>query len=147
MRYASWVLLLLLVATTSWAAPKCDISTPGLNFGSYDPLSASPTDAVGSIEVACGQGIPYSIEFEVSQQDATGGREMKITGGPTRATYYLYTDSARTRIWGDGTSGTHTVNGIGDGTTHQVTVYGRVPAGQNLPFGTYRDSVLARVAF
>jgi spore coat protein U-like protein len=147
-RCASWALIALLAATaTAWAAPRCDITAQGPNFGLYDTLSGSPTDAVGTILVSCDPGIPYSIEMEVSQLGAGGAREMKQGGGGARATYFLYTDSARTRIWGNGSGGTYTVTGVGNGAAQQVPVYGRVPPGQTPPFGTYGDSVQVRVQF
>jgi len=106
-RRANWALIALLAATaTAWGAPRCDITAQGPNFGLYDTLSGSPTDAVGTIQVICDPGIPYSIEMEVSQLGAGGAREMKQGGGGARATYFLYTDPARTRIWGDGSGGT-----------------------------------------
>ena len=148
MRRANWALIALLAATaTAWGAPRCDITAQGPNFGLYDTLSGSPTDAVGTIQVICDPGIPYSIEMEVSQLGAGGAREMKQGGGGARATYFLYTDPARTRIWGDGSGGTFTVTGVGSGAAQQVPVYGRVPPGQTPPFGTYGDSVQVRVQF
>ncbi len=148
MRCASCALIALLAATTTaWAAPKCDVTAQGPNFGLYDTLSSNPTDAVGTIQVTCDPGMPYSIELQTSQLGPNGERQMKQGGGGARATYFLYTDATRTRIWGDGNGGTFTVTGVGTGAAQQVPVYGRVPARQAPPFGTYGDSVQVRVQF
>lgn len=138
---------LLGAATAAGAAPRCDVSAQGPAFGLYDSLSPNPTDAVGTIRVTCTAGVRYGVALQVSQVGPTGAREMKQSGGGARAAYYLYTDSARTRVWGDGTGGTFTVTGVGSGSAQQIPVYGRVPARQSLPFGGYRDSVQVRVDF
>lgn len=148
MRSANLSIVTLLAVTTSvWAAPKCDVSAQGPDFGTYDSLASSPNDAVGTITVTCGTGLPYVIELSASQLGPNGEREMKQGGGGARATYYLYTDAGRTRVWADGRNGTFTVTGVTSGAAQQVPVYGRAPAGQTLPFGTYGDSVQVRVQF
>src|SRR6266487_1298814 len=49
----------------------------------------------------------------------------KMVNAGTLLNYNLYTDAARTTVWGDGTGGTVTVSGSSNGsTTH--TVYGRI---------------------
>lgn len=65
--------------------------------------------------------------------------------------YNLYTDSTRTTLWGDGSAGTSYVS---DGyllglltVSRNYPVYGRVPAGQNLPAGVYSDVVVVTVDY
>ena len=50
-----------------------------------------------------------------------------MTNGSNTINYLLYTDSARTTVWGN-TVGTDTVAAIGNGASQSFTVYGRVPA-------------------
>ena len=50
--------------------------------------------------------------------------------GRQSADYNIYTDAARTNVWGDGTGGTATIANTGTGAAQNVTVYGRVPSGQ-----------------
>jgi spore coat protein U-like protein len=62
-------------------------------------------------------------------------------------TYNLYQDSARSTLWGN-TSGTAPSAVAGTGTNADITVYGRVDAGQNLPVAvSYTDTVVATVTF
>jgi spore coat protein U-like protein len=66
--------------------------------------------------------------------------------------YNLYTTSARTTVWGDGSSSTGTVSdsyllGLGAGTSTDYTVWGRIPMQQNVPTGTYNDSVVLTVEY
>jgi spore coat protein U-like protein len=71
--------------------------------------------------------------------------------GSHQLNYNLYTNSARTSIWGDGSSGTNTVGDsytLGIGTTvNDYTVYGRIPALQNAYSGFYSDSVIVTVEY
>ena len=60
--------------------------------------------------------------------------------------YNLYTDPARTEIWGDGQFGV-TVPGAGNGTTQSFPVYGRVFPGQVVPSGPYSDYIQVTVLF
>jgi spore coat protein U-like protein len=63
--------------------------------------------------------------------------------------YNLYRNAARTNIWGDGTSGTavYTRANPPNNSNVNVTVYGRVPAGQDVSAGTFSDTVTAVINF
>jgi spore coat protein U-like protein len=65
--------------------------------------------------------------------------------------YQLYVNTARTTVWGDGTGGTATVQdgyllGVGS-ETRSYPVLGRIPGGQNVPVGSYADSIVVTVDF
>jgi spore coat protein U-like protein len=70
---------------------------------------------------------------------------MILLGGSETMDYNLYRDGSRTLIWGDGTGGSSIVTGMGAGVTQDVTVYGRIYAGQNLVAGKYTDSITVTV--
>ena len=73
----------------------------------------------------------------------TTNRQMIHSGTPAdKLTYQLYQDAAMTIIWGDKTSGTasFTINGNGN-----FTVYGQIPAGQDVNIGSYSDTVSGTV--
>ena len=57
----------------------------------------------------------------------------------------MYSDAGRTTTWGD-TAGTGKAD-TGTGTTSTLTVYGQVAAGQNVPVGSYADTVVATVTY
>ena len=63
----------------------------------------------------------------------------------------MYTDPTRLLVWGDGSTGSHTVSdsylALLTPTTKHYTVYGRVPGGQNKPAGTYSDTVTVTVTY
>lgn len=59
--------------------------------------------------------------------------------------YSLFSDTERTTVWGDGA--TVDVGSAGTGSAVDHTVYGRVASGQNVPAGSYADTVVATVTF
>jgi spore coat protein U-like protein len=63
--------------------------------------------------------------------------------------YGLFSDSGRTTAWGDGTlsSLVFTPPVKGDNAEYAYSVYGRIPALQNVPDYAYNDLVLATVNF
>jgi spore coat protein U-like protein len=65
--------------------------------------------------------------------------------GPYTLNYNLYTTASRTTVWGDGTGGTSTLNGLAFGATH--TVYATVPARQNVRVGQYTDNIIVTLTF
>jgi len=132
------------------AATTCAFSsTPGMSFGAYDDSSAATTDAATSIVVICsrnGGPTPTAVVLQVGPSANSGliaTRTMR--SGANSMNYNLYRDSGRSQVWGQ-TSGVDTGsisltvpnNGSANGT---LVIYGRIPALQNVPAGTYSDSV------
>ncbi|WP_407809904.1 spore coat protein U domain-containing protein, partial [Staphylococcus aureus] len=70
-------------------------------------------------------------------------RQLRQSGH--QLNYNLYTDNARTIVWGDGTGGTSKVSTPLNGLLSfsvSVPVYGRIPARQWVAAGPYSDSVV-----
>lgn len=131
---------LLLIAPGLWA--DCTVSAQSVVFGNYDVFSAQPLDGAGNIGVSCSPGASYTLSL------STGGgsySQRELTGDTHILYYNLYTSASRSVVWGDGIGGTGTVSGSGEGANH--TVYGRIPAGQNLPVGSYSDTIIVTVTF
>ena len=65
--------------------------------------------------------------------------------GTNYLTYELYSDSTRTTVW----SAVNTVGPITVPNKNEQTqnVYGRITAGQDVPSGTYTDTVLVTLNF
>jgi spore coat protein U-like protein len=68
-----------------------------------------------------------------------------LTDGTHFLSYALYSDTNRTAVWGN-TSGTG-VASTGTGAAVSLPVYGAVSSGQNVPAGSYTDTVVATVTF
>ena len=71
--------------------------------------------------------------------------------------YNIYTDPTRLIIWGDDTGGSSSRNGsvlvpgcllliCADNTTTEP-VYGRIPAQQIVPVGSYSDQILVTITY
>jgi spore coat protein U-like protein len=134
-------------------SPNCTIATAPVSFGAYDAISANaaqPLDGSGSVTVQCTSGASASIMLgqgsnaDAGSSDDSPLRRMKSAAGEHLA-YSLFADSSRSVIWGN--SGASAVSHTGSGLATQLSVFGRIPAGQNVPGGSYSDTVLATVNF
>jgi spore coat protein U-like protein len=153
---------LLLGTSLTAAAADCSITAVNVDFGNYDPLAASPDDAVGTVVVTCrylnaATRINYSVTLSSGTNSASfASRQMANGARPTaRLGYNVFADAARSRIWGNGAGGTVIATGamtVGPGqgnSTRSVThtVYGRVPALQDAAPGAYLDSLVLTLSF
>jgi spore coat protein U-like protein len=131
---------------------ECSISTASLDFGTYDPISANktaPLDASVLITFVCTLGSDVTIRLGQGLHAAGGSSDTvplrRMSAGGTFLSYFLYTDSARTTVWGN-TAETG-IAPITTGETQDVEAFGRIPAGQNVPAGSYTDTVVVSVNF
>ena len=122
---------------------NCTISTLPVNFGTYDPLSATADDdGVGSITVACTRGIPTLL---VEIDNGTSGVRQMSDGGVELLSYQLYSDVGRASVWGTGAAGVDPGAVNPAGTT--LSVYGRIPAAQDVAVGNYAQTLQAIINY
>ena len=71
-----------------------------------------------------------------------------MTSGSDFLNYALYKDAARTQVWGTGMAGGSTLayNAASKASTN-LTVYGTVPANQDVTVGSYSDTVVATINY
>jgi spore coat protein U-like protein len=133
------------VRVTAGLATTCTVATTDLAFGTYDPLvvnsagAGSNLDGQATITVTCSGGASPLVWIS----PGTGSRIMT---GPGNLSYELYSDAARTVVWGS-TSATAVQLPVSSGVAQPVTVYGRIPSGQNVPVGAYAQTVTVTVNF
>jgi spore coat protein U-like protein len=134
-------------------ANTCTISTAALTFGAYDPIVAnatSPLNGTGTITTTCTTGASPVITLGQGLHAGTGSTDpapiRRMNTGSNYMGYALYQDSGHATVWGN-TSGTSPAAVTGTGLAQNTTVYGQVSAGQDLPAGTYNDTVVATVTF
>ncbi len=138
---------------TATVAANCAISTAAVAFGAYDPAVANAaTDLLGTgtVNVTCTTGASTTVTLGQGGSANTGSsaavplRRMS-DGGTNFLSYFLYSENTRTNVWGDTapTGLAHT----GTGSQVALTVYGKVPAAQNVPVASYGDTVVATVTF
>ncbi|MDG2990636.1 spore coat U domain-containing protein [Candidatus Synechococcus calcipolaris G9] len=128
----------------------------GLNFGNYDVMAPTPTDAVGSFSFTCRGGgggggsfnnIPVTISLSRGNSDSYTPRRMIFESSTLE--YNLYLDAARSRVWGDGTSGTNQ-NGPfvpGNNVGNTIEIFGRIPPDQWVTPGQYSDQIVITIQF
>jgi spore coat protein U domain-containing protein, fimbrial subunit CupE1/2/3/6 len=134
-------------ASTAYAAPSCTISTTSVNFGSYNVFTGSDTDSTGTITIDC-NGSAHDIVVTLSRGASSSFSPRTMLRGSEALSYNLYRDAARTSVWGDGTSGTSAyTNPNPPNSPLNVTIYGRVPSGQDVSAGVYSDTVSAVINF
>lgn len=128
------------------AEAACTVSTTGVAFGTYDVFATSADDANGSIRVRCDTASTVTVQIGRGSAPTFAPRAMRQ--GPLVLNYNLYRNSARTTVWGDGTAGTSTlVLSVNANQTRTQTVFGRVPALQDVPAGGYTDTVVVTIIF
>ncbi|WP_165838761.1 Csu type fimbrial protein [Roseicella frigidaeris] len=131
------------------AAQVCTVSTAGTAFGVYDPFAAAPTDSVGSVTVQCQAAVAIGISYSVAlgPGGSGNGAARLLRSGDSSLGYQLYSDAARTQVWGDGTGGGRAVSGLLLLTLGRLSllnslpVYGRIAARQNVAAGSYVDTI------
>jgi spore coat protein U-like protein len=136
--------LALAAAPPAAAAPDCRASVSQVDFGRFDYKDGG--DITGQLTVTCDR----PTAFEVSATPGYGSyRERTMLGrGDAVLRYNLYVDAARRRVWGDGEAGgTARIAGKSDGRKAvSYTIYGRIPGGQTVRPGGYRDTVKVSVS-
>ena len=138
-----------------WAnvVADCAVSASTLDFGVAKTLERRPTRATSTVSLRCTSGVAYSIALDAGTASGATVAERRMTrdGGAETLAYGLYSDAARRRIWGDGSSGSQTVSGTGSGThrTESHTVYGELELGRDdaPTSGRYTDTITVTVTF
>ena len=137
------------LSVSATVVSQCTISAPNtLAFGNYDPVSANATtdlDASTTFSVACTKGAP-SVWIGLNTGANASGSTRRMASGAERLAYEIYSDSGRSSVWGN-TSGTGVSYTSTSKAATNLTVYGRVPAGQDVGAGSYADTVVATVNF
>ena len=134
----------------------CTIATTPVAFGAYDPTSVTALNGTGAVTVLCTNGTAGYITLgEGTHADAASTPAIPVrqmAGGAAaagRLAYLLYSEATRTDVWGN--TPTTGLNHNGDGTSTAITVYGTIPAQQNVIAGSggtaYADTVIATVTF
>ena len=78
---------------------------------------------------------------------SSSGTTRRMAGGTDFLSYELYQDSSRSTVWGSGVAAGETIVTAPSKAARTFTVYGRVPAGQDVAAGSYNDTVVATINF
>ncbi len=141
------VLLLGLLPITG-RAQVCTSTASNLNFGLIAGNPTTTQDTTGTITTTCSGAVGQTVRVCLGIPEGSGGislTDRRMLSGGNFLQYQIYTDAARTQIWGvrNGSLPPFTldipiVNPTGNVGT--ATMYGRIFAGQTKPAGTYQSA-------
>ena len=142
-------------------AHTCSVTATPLVFGSYQSPNGPRVDSSATVQVSCTPtylllacSVSYTLSISAGTVGTPGARQMAHGAGRMR--YDLYSDAGRTVPWGDGGGGGAAAGGnITSGLlglvcapgTRNHTVFGRIPALQNVPAGAYQDQVILTITY
>lgn len=139
------------IALTAAAAAEaaCTITTTAVSFGSYNVFAASADDGTGQISYRCTGPRPPLVTIHLDKGGSPSFSPRQMRKGSETLGYNLYLDSTRSTIWGDGTGGTQVYTRANPplGQNINLSVFGRIPASQDVSAGTYSATVTATIFF
>lgn len=139
-----------LTVTTQVEASCSTFNVDNIAFAAY---SGTAINATGLVTINCIAGASYDIALGAGLGAAATVATRYMTNqtagmSDQKLEYKLYSDSGRTVLWGDGTSGTSTVTGTATGSDQLHTIYGTVTGGQTgRKVGIYQDTVVVTLTF
>ena len=120
-----------------------------MSFTAYDVFSGAPTYSNGSITVKCTKkNTPVTFSLDSGANSATvNPRAMKY--GADYLSYYIYSDSGYTTLFGNGSNGgtTFAATTGAANTNYSITLYGEITAGQDVGVGPYSDTINVTINF
>jgi hypothetical protein len=131
---------------TATVIKACVVSATPLAFGTYDPTASSPDDATSTLSVLCTVGTSYTVGLTQGTASGATVTTRKMSNGANLLNYALYQETGRTTNWGN-TPSTDTVAATAPVGATTLTVYGRIAAGQNVPIGSYSDTITVNVVY
>ena len=138
------------LTVTASVVGSCSVDATPLSFGTYNPVSTSPLNGHGTINVNCTNGENYSIGLNggsYSEMTSYGNYAMISSGNVSYLGYNLsISPNSSGRInpplpsaW----------SGTSNGVMQSYTIYGQIAAGQTsaLAGGHYQDTVTITIYY
>lgn len=134
------------VTITASVAANCAVTSGSVAFGAYDPIVANDTadlDASGTFTVRCTKGVTAQVGLDNGGNYSASTRRMNA--GAEYLNYALYRNAGRTTVWDNTAS--RVAYTAANKSPFTMTIYGRVPGGQDVGVGSYTDTVQAIAEF
>ena len=103
-------------------------------------------DGTGTVTIACTKGATTTIGLGLGG-NASGSTRRLTDGSGNYLTYEAYQDSSHATVWGTSGAGLLTPAAAPSKAARNFTVYGRIAGNQDVPAGSYTDTVTATVNF
>lgn len=139
------------MSVSATVSDSCTISAGDLSFGAYDTVAGSAVAGSAVLSVACTTGAAANVTLDQGanpgggSSDADPDRWMS-DGASNLLSYSLFQDSGHTTEWGN-TSGTGVSYSAASSAASNISVYGQIDASQDVPAGSYSDTVVATISF
>ena len=135
---------------------NCTVSAGGIAFGIYNPLNGVADASTGTLRVNCSGSGTGSATVTLNLTLSTGMSgtyaTRKMFSGVNTLNYNIYWSTAYTQIMGDGTGGSFAgtasfVVPAGGSNFATGTMYGLIPALQDVVPGSYADTITVTVSY
>lgn len=159
----TWHIVLAICAAVCFApraqavtTVSCTVTAGGVAFGIYNPLNAVSDASTGTLRVTCtGTGTgSATVTLNLTLNTGMSGTfsTRKMFSGVNALNYNLYWSAAYTQIMGDGTGGSFAgtatfVVPAGGSNFATGTMYGLIPASQDVVPGGYSDVITVTVTY
>jgi spore coat protein U-like protein len=131
-------------------ANNCTITAVAVGFPNYDPIvthATTPDDSTaGSVTITCTKGSTTTIGLSLGA-NFSGTQARMLNGAANYLNYGLFQDAGHATVWGNAAPNLFTPPAAPSKAARTYPVYARIPAGQDVPAGTYTDTVVATVNF
>jgi spore coat protein U-like protein len=147
-RIAAAAATLLIAGADPAEAAKCSVSATAVVFGTYNVFNTAPVDSTGTIVYECNGGA-RNVMIAITKGLSSTFAPRELASGTERLAYNLFRDAARTNIWGDFSGGSSAYIDANPPNKQDITltVYGRIPSGQDVRAGSYADTVTVVVNY
>jgi spore coat protein U-like protein len=140
------------IGVSATIGANCLLTTVAIAFGVYDPLSATPLNGTGQVQLACTVGATPAVALDNGLNVNVAQRRLVSSGNFLNYDIYepatnaaaaacAYTNPYPTVAPG------FTLTAAPTTASRNFNVCGRIPAGQSSPNGTYADTVTATITF
>jgi spore coat protein U-like protein len=147
------------VGVSANIANTCTIANTAVGLGTYDPIVANltlPLQQAGTVTITCTKGATTTLSLGLGTH-VTGTQRRMSDGVPNYMSYELYQPPNNTpgtacsytapTVWGTAGVNLFAPAAAPSKAARTYNICGEVAGGQDLPAGSYTDTVVATVNF
>lgn len=140
------------VSVTATIGANCILTTVPMAFGVYDPLSATPKNANGQVQLVCTVGAAPSVALDTGLNPS--GAQRRLGSGVNMLNYDIFTPATNAASAACAYTTAYPAVAPGFALTaapstasRTYNLCGQIPALQSVPNGSYVDTVTATITF
>lgn len=128
--------------------PDCTVTVNAMSFGNYDPLETTVAAVTTStMTLDCNRNnTQVQVTLSTGSSGTFANRTMRQ--GASTLSYNIFGDANFVFLWGDGTGNSFVRNVTVDkNRTETLTLFGRIPPGQDPNIGLHSDTIIVTMTF